>query len=111
MNNRVLASLRGHGARRVGKNALSRLTAQVWAKLLSVFLVALVARYEGATGVGRYVLVITLVGIAGAVGDLGLNIFLTREAARETDAQRQRELLGLVLPLKAGLSAIAIIPK
>jgi O-antigen/teichoic acid export membrane protein len=103
------AGLTRQGARRVGKNALARLSAQVWAKLLSVTLVALVARYESTTGVGRYVLVVTLVGIAGAVGDLGLNIFLTREAARETDAQCQRELLGMVLPLKAGLSTIGII--
>ncbi|MEJ2737440.1 MAG: flippase [Anaerolineae bacterium] len=89
---------------RVGKNALARLLAQVWVRLLSLTLVALVARYEDADGLGRYVLVLTIVGFAGALCDLGLNIFLTREVAREGDADRQRELLGTVLPLRLGLS-------
>ena len=91
---------------RVGKNAIARLSAQVWSKLLSMVLVALVARYEDAEGLGRYVLILTIVGIAGALTDLGLNTFLTREVAREGDAQRQRALLGTVLPLKIGLSVV-----
>ena len=89
---------------RVGKNAIARLMAQGWARLLSLALVALVARYEGTAGLGRYVLVLTVVGIAGAVSDLGLSTLLTREAARDVGREQQRELLGTVLPLKAGLA-------
>jgi O-antigen/teichoic acid export membrane protein len=100
----VMERLRGRTVLRVGKNTLARLSAQVWAKLLSLVLVALVARYEGTAALGSYVLVLTLVGIATVVSDLGLNIYLTRQAARETDDERQRDLLGLILPLKAGLS-------
>jgi O-antigen/teichoic acid export membrane protein len=91
---------------RVSKNALARFLAQVLARLLSLALVALVARYEPAEALGSYVLVLTLVGFAGAASDLGLNIFLTRETARQTDHQRQYALLGTVLPLKLGLSTI-----
>jgi O-antigen/teichoic acid export membrane protein len=89
---------------RVSKNALALLFAQVWAKLLSLVLVALVARYESAAGLGQYVLALTVVGFAGAIGDLGLNVFVTREVARARDGQRQRELLGTALPLKLGLA-------
>ncbi|MGD9046902.1 MAG: oligosaccharide flippase family protein [Anaerolineae bacterium] len=93
---------------RVSKNALARFLAQVLARLLSLALVALVARYESAEALGSYVLVLTLVGFAGAASDLGLNIFLTRETARQIDLQRQRELLGTVLPLKLGLSVVVL---
>jgi O-antigen/teichoic acid export membrane protein len=101
-------SLEGHSFLRVSKNALARFSAQALARLLSLVLVALVARYESAEGLGSYVLVLTLVGLAGAASDLGLNIFLTRETARQTDHERQRALLGAVLPLKIGLSVAGL---
>ena len=91
-------------ALRVGKNALARFSAQAWAKLFSLATVALTARYEDAAGLGRYVLILTVVGIVEALSDLGLNIFLTREAARDAGRERQRDLLGTALPLKVGLS-------
>jgi O-antigen/teichoic acid export membrane protein len=93
---------------RVSKNALARLFAQVAARLLSLVLVAMVARYESAAGLGRYVLALTVVGFAGALTDLGLNVYLTREVARESERWRQSELLGRVLPLKLGLSALGL---
>jgi O-antigen/teichoic acid export membrane protein len=102
-------SLQARPLLRVGKNALARLGAQAWAKLLSLVLVAMVARYEPAEGLGRYVLVLTLVGFAGAASDLGLNIYLTRETARESDVVQQRRLLGTVLPLKLGLSVLGLL--
>ena len=91
---------------RVGKNALARFSAQAWAKLFSLAIAALIARYEDAAGLGRYVLVLSVVGIVGALSDLGLNTFLTREIARDGDRAGQRELLGLALPLKIGLSMV-----
>jgi O-antigen/teichoic acid export membrane protein len=93
---------------RVSKNAFARLAAQVWAKLLSIALVALVARYETAESLGRYVLVLTIVAIAGALADLGLNTFLTREVARETDNEGWRDLLGTTLLLKVSLSLVGL---
>jgi O-antigen/teichoic acid export membrane protein len=101
-------SLRQRPALRVGKNALALLLAQVWAKLLSLVLVAVVARYEATAGLGHYVLVLTIVGFAGVVSDLGLNIYLTREVAREDRARSREALLGLVLPLKLALSAVGL---
>lgn len=85
---------------------MARLSAQLVARLLSLVLVAMVARYESAAGLGRYVLVLTVVGFAGAVTDLGLSVFLTREVARESEHQRQSEILGRVLPTKLVLSTL-----
>jgi O-antigen/teichoic acid export membrane protein len=69
-------------------------------------LVALVARHEGVDGLGRYALVLTVVGITGALVDVGLTTYLTREVARERDANRQPALLGTVLLLKMGLAVV-----
>lgn len=93
-------------ALRVSKNAVARLLTQIWAKLLALVLVALVARYETAEGLGRYVLVLTVVSIVAALSDAGLNTYLTREVAREDDHNRHRLLLGTVLSLKIGLSVV-----
>jgi len=124
VNGQVWGRARARAALRMGKNAVARLAAQVAARLLSLLLVALVARYEGTAGLGRYVLVVTVVGIAGAVCDLGLNTFVMREVARQAGEARgpgearragearhregaqQREFLGRVLPLK-GIVALA----
>jgi O-antigen/teichoic acid export membrane protein len=91
---------------RVGRNAAARLLAQAWAKLLALGLVALVARHEGAAGLGRYVLITTLTGLAGAVTDAGLSVLLMRDVAQLRDPSRQRELLGSVLPLRMGLATL-----
>lgn len=93
---------------RVSKNALARLVAQAGARLLSLVLVAMVARYESAAGLGRYVLVLTVLGFAGVLTDLGLNVYLTREVARGSERRRRSELVGRVLPLKLGLSALGL---
>lgn len=99
----------GRAVLQVGKNAIALLTAQVWVRMLSLMLVALIARFEGADGLGRYVLVQTFVGITGAVADLGLNTFLTREAARSAGLEDQRELLSNVLLLKITLALIGYV--
>jgi O-antigen/teichoic acid export membrane protein len=78
----------------------------VWAKVLALALVALVARYEGAAGLGRYVLVTTLMGLTGVLTDAGLSVLLMRETAQQRDPERQRELLGSLLPLRSSLAAL-----
>jgi O-antigen/teichoic acid export membrane protein len=91
---------------RVGRNAAARLAAQVAAKLLSLILLALITRHEGSAGLGRYVLVTTLVGLAVAVTDLGLSMLLTREVARQRSPSRRRRLLGDLLPLRVALATL-----
>jgi O-antigen/teichoic acid export membrane protein len=96
---------RGRAVFRLGKNAAARLSAQVAAKLLSLALVAFVTRYEGPAGLGRYVLVTTVVGLAIAITDLGLSTYLTREVAQRRSDQGQQLLLGNLLPLRMTLAA------
>jgi len=91
---------------RVARNAIARLSAQVAAKLLSFVLVALIARYEGSAGLGRYVLITTVVGLAIAVTDLGLSTYLTREVARLRSSSHQKGLLGNLLPLRMAMATI-----
>jgi O-antigen/teichoic acid export membrane protein len=93
-------------AARVGRNATARLAAQVGARLLSLVLVALVTRYEGAGDLGRYVLITTLVGLAVAVTDLGLSTYMTREVAGEQSSAHQKLLLGSLLPLRMALTTL-----
>lgn len=102
------ASCRIRGSVRVGKNTIARLSAQALAKLLSLAMVPLVARYEGSIGLGRYVLVITMVGIVGAMSDMGLTTFVMREAARRSDPTEQRAILAQLLPLRLVLAAIGL---
>ena len=91
---------------RIGRNAAARLGAQVWAKLLAFLLAPMITRYAGATALGRYILILTVVGIAIAFTDLGLALYLTREVAREPDIRRQGRLAGEVLVLKVVISAL-----
>lgn len=103
---------------RVGRNAVARLSSQIAAKLLSLALLALVSRYEGSAGLGRYVLVTTVVSLVVAVSDLGLSMFLTREVARELagelasrlapepSSSRRQTLLGDLLPLRMAAAAL-----
>ncbi len=93
-------------ALRVGRNAVARLSTQVGGKVLSLVLVALIARHEGSAGLGRYVLVTTVVGLAAATTDVGLSIFLTREVARARSSSRRRDILGNLFSLRLGLAML-----
>lgn len=89
---------------RVSKNALALLSAQVGARLLALLLSAQLTRTVGVAGLGRYLLAMTVEGIALAVADLGLNLFTVRALARapeETEA-----LLGTTLALKSGTALL-----
>lgn len=89
---------------------MARLSAQVVAKLLSLVLVGLISRYEGAAGLGRFVLVTTVVGLAAAITDLGLSMFLTREVARGLASRSSRShskgILGDLFPLRMALATL-----
>ena len=89
---------------RLGKNALAWFSAQALGRLLALVLAALIARYEGPGGLGRYMLVLSLVGISEGLADFGLATFLTRAAAQASSPAAQRLLLGHILILKGSLA-------
>ncbi|MCS6845664.1 MAG: oligosaccharide flippase family protein [Caldilineales bacterium] len=91
-------------ARRVGRNALARLAAQAWARGMALAITALVARAVGPQGLGQYALTVAVVGVAGAVADLGLNIYLTRQTAQTFDRAAQQRLFSDVFWLKLALA-------
>lgn len=89
---------------KIGWNALARLGAQAWAKLLSLVLSALILRFAGAAALGHYLMALTTVGLTLAFSDLGLSVLLTREGAKVESLRQHRRLLGDILGLKAVLA-------
>lgn len=94
---------------RVGKNALALLAAQTGARLLNLVLIAQLTRAAGAAGLGRYLLAMTIEGVAVAIADLGMNIWTTREFSREHTAADAEALWGTVLSLKMLAAASGIL--
>lgn len=95
----VLRRLQGLYSSRVSINAIALLVGQVGARLLNLWLVARLARALGVAELGRYLLAMTAQAIALAVADLGLNMYTTRELARDQVPDRDA-VWGTVLTLK-----------
>ncbi|MBN1921810.1 MAG: flippase [Anaerolineae bacterium] len=93
---------------RVSKNAVALLMARVTMLLLGLWLNGQLTRAVGIARFGRYLLALTVEGITLAVVNAGLNLYATREFARET-YEDQAALLGSVLALKAFLALGAIV--
>jgi O-antigen/teichoic acid export membrane protein len=77
--------------------------------LLNLLLVAQLTRAAGVAGLGRYLLAMTVEGVAVAVSDLGLNIFATREFSRDRSPADAQALWGTVLGLKLLAAALGIL--
>ncbi len=92
---------------RVSKNALALLIAQVGTRILALLLSAQMTRTVGVEGLGRYLLVMTVEGIALAVTDLGLNVYTLREFSRAP--KRTESLLGSALALKTAAVLLGVI--
>jgi len=91
---------------RIGRNALARLLAQVGSRLVSLVLVGVVTRYTGSAGLGRYVVISTVLTLVAAVTDFGLGTLLIRDTASASSQEAQRELLGQLLPVRLALAAL-----
>lgn len=94
-------------AHRIGRNATSRLGAQVASRLTAIVLVALIGRLAGAEALGLYALVTGATAIASTLADLGLTPYLTREIAAATSDDAQATVLADVLTLKLTTAALA----
>ncbi len=73
--------------------------------LLALLLMPFAARFLGDADFGRYSLASTLMFFVFLANDLGLNTWLTREAAREREASRR--LLARVLGIKLAAAPVA----
>jgi len=92
-------------ARRVAKNTTVLLTSQVIVKMLHFVLVIFVARYLGAAAFGKYAFAISFTILFSVLADMGLNILITREIAR--DKSKADIYLGSALIIKSILALIA----
>lgn len=89
-----------NAAFRVGRNAAALFAARVVVLLLGVWLNGQITRTVGVAGLGRYLLALTVEGITLAIVNAGLNLYATREFARD-DPDTTATRLGVVLVLKA----------
>jgi O-antigen/teichoic acid export membrane protein len=93
---------------RVGKNAAALLVARAGLLLAGLWLNGQLTRSLGIAGLGRYLLALTVEGIALALVNLGLNIYAVRELAR-CDDEEAETLLGTVLAVKGLAALIAMV--
>lgn len=100
--------MRNSTRNRIGKNTVALLAGRISVLALGLWLNGQLARTVGIEGLGRYLLALTVEGIALAVVNMGLNVFATREFAR-SDAEVTRTLLGAVLVLKTAAAIFAIV--
>lgn len=95
----------------VARGVLLSTGSQLVAKVvhLSVNVVSSLAiiHHLGPRGYGDYVLVVTVAGLSGLVGDFGLNKLAVREIARRPDAEP--EVLGSLLTARLCLGVVAVI--
>ena len=72
--------------KRVAKNTAILILLRVGIPLLSVLLLLVLARKLGTEGMGRYVLVYSLLEVFNTIGPLGLYAVITREGSRDHSA-------------------------
>lgn len=92
--------------RRIAKNTLVLLVAQIASYILGFFYVMYTARYLGVEGFGILSLALAFAGIFGIFTDLGLRILTVREVAR--DKSLAEKYLGNIVVMKIILSIITI---
>lgn len=95
----------------VARGVLLSTGSQLVAKIvhLSVNVVSSLAiiHHLGPRGYGDYVIVVTVAGLSGLVGDFGLNKLAVREIARRPDSEA--DVLGSLLTARLCLGVVAIV--
>jgi len=94
-------------ARRVAKNTALLLISQAIGKILHFILVIFVARYLGDVGFGKYSFAISFTMLFSVLVDMGLNILITREIAR--DKSKAGTYLGNALITKSILALVTFV--
>jgi O-antigen/teichoic acid export membrane protein len=90
---------------RVLKNSVALLASQGYITVTALILATQLPRYLGEVEYGRYSEIYAFVALFEVVGQMGLRVILTREAARHR--QQAMSILGQVLILKLPLAAAA----
>ena len=93
-------------SRRVAATTLVQLAGRAALMALGLASVAILTRYLGPAGYGRYGLAFSYTQLFGVLADVGLYTVLVRELSREPG--RTRELAGAALTLRVGLSLAVV---
>jgi O-antigen/teichoic acid export membrane protein len=92
----------------LGRGIQVRLAGHVTAGLVSLAALPLLVRHLGVADFGRYVAVLSVIGIAALASDLGVTGLTLREAAL-MPAERRHDLLAGLLGVRAGLAALGAV--
>ena len=92
-------------ARLIVKNTSVLVLGEIISRLLSFFLIILIARYLGEVGLGKYSFAFAFVGIFSILSDFGTNVYMTREVSK--DRSLAKEYLGKVFVFRMLAGAIA----
>jgi O-antigen/teichoic acid export membrane protein len=90
--------------KRIAKNTLVLTVADVFSKVLSLILIAYLARFLGDVGFGKYSFAFSFTALFMVLTDLGLSTLTVREVAR--DKSRAAEYLGNIGFIKILLSLL-----
>lgn len=85
-------------AKTIAKNMGFLFLTQVLDKILSFFLIVLITRYLGDVGLGKYSFAFAFIGIFIAISNLGINVYVFREIAK--DKLKAKKLVDNFLSLR-----------
>src|SRR3989344_3478621 len=94
-------------ARIIIKNTGILFLGEVISRLLSFFLIIIIARHLGDVGLGKYSFVFAFVGIFSIFSDFGTNTYMIRELSR--DRSLAVKYFGNAFIFKLAVSTIAIL--
>jgi O-antigen/teichoic acid export membrane protein len=105
--------------RRIGLNAAAKLAAEVLGRVAQLLLTVLIARRLGEAGLGVYAYGIALGFVLAQGADLGLQLIVTREVAKnaasapgkvgsERETGETAKIVGTALKVKLGLSVLVL---
>ena len=98
-----------HAVRRVAKNTLTQIGAQLTNRLIDMLFAMLVLRLLGPAGQGKYALAIAFIGYFDILTNFGLNTLLTREVAKDRSQANRYLANTTILRLLLWLGSLPII--
>ncbi|MBM3135063.1 MAG: hypothetical protein FJZ89_07250, partial [Chloroflexi bacterium] len=98
-----------HAVRRVAKNTLTQIGAQLANRLIDMLFAMLVLRLLGPAGQGKYALAIAFIGYFDILTNFGLNTLLTREVAKDRSQANRYLANTTILRLLLWLGSLPLI--
>lgn len=90
--------------KRIAKNTLVLTVADIFSKMLSLILLAYIARFLGDVGFGKYSFALSFTALFAVLADMGLSTLTIREVAR--DKNKADRYLGNIALIKTLLSLL-----